>query len=617
MDEQDYYGPGARRAGSDERHVDHHGGRGVDPSMDENGLDEPQVDAGLPEERARNPWLGIVLRTLVAVIILGAAYAGLSHYLGGRIPNNTSVDGIDIGNLSPSQAQSTLETRLALKATDPVIVSVDGERLEIDPVRDGLGFDIEGTLAGLTGVSYDPRVVWSRLMDEGGEIPLRLVVDDAQVQARFEELAQDFDTPPQEGSVALALGEVQVTPSTPGRALDAYATAETVIAAWPDQRRLEGTMTEVLPDLSAAEIERFVTEQAEPALSSSIVVEVDDFRGPVTTNQLSRLLTVVQSENHILDLELDEETLVEIVRGATDEAVVAPRDARARLGDDGEPEVVPARVGTEIDEDAIVSAVREVLYLDDPDSRVVQVPTLEVEPELTTEEAQAWRLEEMAEFRSQFPTGASNAARTENIRVGLTHLNGLVIMPGEQFSLAESLSPITEDRGYVRAGVIVDGRLVEGLGGGLSQVSTTVLNTAWFSGLRIDEFTPHSYYIPRYPVGREATLAVGIIDNLWTNDTDAPVIIQTWIEDDEIVMRFWGDRQYTVETVTGERRNVIEPGESEDDSEECLPQAAAEGFDITVTRILKRSGEEVDRQSWNTRYQPSDAIRCTHPDHGG
>lgn len=591
---------------------------GEDRSGDERDYgSEPDLDQGLPEEKSRNPWIGIVLRTTAAVLILGAAYAGLAHYLGGRIPNNTTVYGVDIGNLSPTQAQSTLESRLALIGSDPVVVVLDGERLELDPQRDGLGFDIEGTLAGLTGVNYDPRVVWSRIMDSGGEVALRMVVDDAAVQERLEALAQDFDTEPVEGRVRLALGEVQVDPSVPGRALDAYATAETVIAGWPDQRRVEGTMREVPPQLSQSEIERFVSEQAEPALSSSIVVEVGDFRGPVSTNQLSRLLTVVQSENNILDLELDEETLVEIVRGATDDAVVAPRDARVRLGDNGRPEVIAARVGSELDDEAIVSSVREVLYLDDAEQRVVQVPTLEVEPELTTEQAEAWRMAEMAVFRSEFPTGDSNAARTENIRVGLTHLNGIVMMPGEQFSLAEALSPINEDRGYVRAGVIVNGRLVQGLGGGLSQVSTTVLNTAWSSGVQIDEFTPHSYYIPRYPVGREATLAVGVIDNKWTNDTDAPVIIQTWIEGNEIVMRFWGDRQYTVQTVTGERRNIIAPGESEDDSQECLPQAAAEGFDITVTRVLLQRGEEVDRQSYNTRYQPSDAIRCTHPDHGG
>src|SRR5690606_20323827 len=171
--------------------------------------------------------------------------------------------------------------------------------------------------------------------------------------------------------------------------------------------------------------------------------------------------------------------------------------------------------------------------------RTVKVKSVPVEPELTDADAAKWNVGEvMAEFRSEFPTGAANADRTENIRVGLGHLNGTVVMPGEQFSLAEALSPITADRGYVEAGVIVDGRLVKGIGGGLSQVSTTVLNTAWFAGVQLDEFTPHSYYIPRYPVGREATLAVGVIDNKWTNDTSSPVLIQTWISGNEIVMRF-------------------------------------------------------------------------------
>src|SRR5690606_3967563 len=107
-----------------------------------------------------------------------------------------------------------------------------------------------------------------------------------------------------------------------------------------------------------------------------------------------------------------------------------------------------------------------------------EVPLTAVTPAVTTEDAGQWEVGEvMASFESVFPTGPANAARTENIRVGLSHLNGTVVMPGEQFSLGAALSPITQERGYVKAGVIQDGRLTEGLGGGLSQVSTTVLNT--------------------------------------------------------------------------------------------------------------------------------------------
>ncbi len=367
--------------------------------------------------------------------------------------------------------------------------------------------------------------------------------------------------------------------------------------------------------LSPEEIERFVTTQAEPALAAPVVVQLGKEEATVSRNQLSRLLTVTESPEHTLSLVMDEPGLVDVVRGAAGDAERRARDATVRLRE-GRPQVVAARTGRELDQDDLVTQVTGALT-GTGDARTVKVALTTVQPEVTDDDAASWSVDEvMSEFTSQFPTGATNAARTENIRVGLSYINGTVVMPGEQFSLAGTLAPISTERGYVEAGVISNGRLVKGMGGGLSQVSTTVLNTAWFAGVQLDAFTPHSYYISRYPVGREATISVGQIDNQWTNDTQSPVVIQTWIEGDTIVMRFWGDRTVTVSTITGERRNIVKSDERTDDSVDCLPQHAEEGFDITVTRVLTRGGEEISRRDYSTRYSPSPEVVCTNPDAG-
>jgi vancomycin resistance protein YoaR len=223
----------------------------------------------------------------------------------------------------------------------------------------------------------------------------------------------------------------------------------------------------------------------------------------------------------------------------------------------------------------------------------------------------------MATFSSVFPTYPGNEARTANLRAGVNNVNGTVVMPGQQFSLAAALGEISPESGYVEAPIIVDGRLVQGLGGGLSQISTVVFNAAWFSGVQLDAHTPHSFYIPRYPAGREATLAVPVIDNLWTNDTDTPVVVQSWIEGDSIVMTFLGDRQYDVQTIDGERWDVTTGEAAEDDSPDCVPQTPQDGFTITNVRILLQGGVEVGRDEFTTTYKPSDEITCTHPDAQG
>jgi vancomycin resistance protein YoaR len=611
-----------------------------DRPHDERMAADPIAGEAMTEEPRRGEWWGIVLRTLVAVTVLAGAYVGLAYYLGDRIPHGTTVEGINVGSLDETAAVGVLEERLDTLVQQPVVLVVPDGQVELDPAAAGLAPDYARTLAGVTGLSFDPRNMWASLTGEGRALQLRTVVDEARLDEALTAAAQDLDREPVRGEVTLDRGEVSTTLPEPGTALDVDETAERVAEQWPQQPEVQGVQEQVRADVSRDEVQAFVDEVVTPALSGPVEVVVGDSTATISPNQLSRLLTVEQQgagEQSTLVLLLDEPGLTELVRDGLGDVVQSPRDATVRLTDGGRPQVVGARVGREIDDQAVLAGVREVLRVDgavgegdgsaatsapeedaptgaapEVDGRTVTVGVVRVQPDITDEQADAWDVDSvMSEFRSQFPTGPDNADRTENIRVGLRYVNGSVVMPGEQFSLSAALAPITPERGYVEAGVISDGRLVKGIGGGLSQVSTTLLNAAWFAGVQLDAFTPHSYYISRYPEGREATIAVGVIDNVWTNDTDSPVIIQTRIQGDEILMRFWGDRQYTVDTDTSPRRNIVQPDSFDDDSEDCLTQTAVEGFTVTVTRTLSRGGDVVHEDSYTTTYQPSPGVTCT------
>lgn len=568
----------------------------------------------LPEEPQRNEWLGILVRTLVAVLVLGGGYYFAAQYLGGRIPNGTQVEGVDIGGQSPEAARDLLEERLETMATDDVHIEIEGDTFSVDPQQAGLSLDLDSTLQGITGVSYDPRVMWGRITDDGTDLPLHVSVDSAALTSAVEGLSEEVAIEPTNGTVRFSQGEVRTTDAELGRTLDVAATAEAIEAVWPQTQTVEGVTSPAEPELGQAQIDTFVEQVAGPAVSGPITVDVDGDESTISVNQLTRLLTVTEAEDHTLGLKLDEEGLLEVVSGQLDEATVSPRNASVAL-ENGKPVVTKARAGQVVDEEELVAGVKDALAKSG-DQRRVTASTIDVKPEVTDADAKKWEFSKMATFRSEFPTGAANEARTENIRVGLRHLNGTVVAPGDTFSLADTLAPISKERGYVEAGVIDSGRLVQGMGGGLSQVSTTVLNTAWDSGLELVEFHPHSYYISRYPAGKEATIAVGILDNRWTNNTKTPVIIETHIEGDEIVMTFWGRRRYHVETITGDRVNVVQPESHTDDSPACLTQHPQEGFDITVTRVLSDSSGEIDRQSWTTHYAPSPEVVCTNPNAG-
>ncbi len=131
--------------------------------------------------------------------------------------------------------------------------------------------------------------------------------------------------------------------------------------------------------------------------------------------------------------------------------------------------------------------------------------------------------------------------RVTNIQRIARAVDGTLIAPGGEFSLNRVAGRRTRAKGYLPAPFIADGEIVPSVGGGVSQFSTTVYNAAYFAGLRLDRHQPHSFYIERYPPGREATLDFPSIDLTWTNDTDAPVLVRASSTSSSVSVSLYGD----------------------------------------------------------------------------
>ena len=113
----------------------------------------------------------------------------------------------------------------------------------------------------------------------------------------------------------------------------------------------------------------------------------------------------------------------------------------------------------------------------------------------------------------------------------------------------------------------------------MSQVATTTFNAVFFAGLEDVEHKPHSFYISRYPAGREATVAWPTVDLKFRNDTDTGVLIQTVHTPGEITVRFWGTKEYDeIRSVSSERRNFTSGTTRYEDSDECVDQAPVVRF---------------------------------------
>jgi vancomycin resistance protein YoaR len=140
-----------------------------------------------------------------------------------------------------------------------------------------------------------------------------------------------------------------------------------------------------------------------------------------------------------------------------------------------------------------------------------------------------------------YSTGyAGSADRIHNLQLAVSLLDGTLVSPGGVFSLNEAVGERTAERGFRVAPVIVGDEYEEAVGGGTSQVATTIFNAAWEAGLKIAERNPHALYISRYPLGRDATVNYPNLDLKFVNDTKKWILVRGWSTSTGISIGLYG-----------------------------------------------------------------------------
>ena len=151
------------------------------------------------------------------------------------------------------------------------------------------------------------------------------------------------------------------------------------------------------------------------------------------------------------------------------------------------------------------------------------------------------RLQGMTGVLAQMVTHTSpNVKRNRNIQLASEAIDGTLLAPGEVFSLNETVGKRTQARGYRTATVFVGARKVNGIGGGVSQVTGTLFNAAALADLTIKEVHPHSRPVSYLPLGRDATVAYGEKDLKFVNSTAAPVFIAYTLQGTTLTATLYG-----------------------------------------------------------------------------
>lgn len=558
-------------------------------------------------------WILIGVGAVVA--LLGGTWVASYFIAGNQIPAQAEVDGVAIGGLSPAQADEKLRSELDPVYAQPItLTTLAGEQVEILPLENGVTLDYEAALeAAGAGFSWNPAHIID-VFRGGGPVELPKEIDAEALAAAVEVHADEFVTEPVDATLAFEGATVVTADAVNATSLDVEATTQAVIEAFNSRElETEAVLSETEPTVTNAMVESAAAEFARPAVSGPVTLTAGGNSFDITPEQIAAV-TTMSFEGGTFRYSIDGDALAE----ATAESLASlelpqAKDATYELSG-STITVVPAVDGQTLDTEAIASALEQGMVASG-EARTVAVEPVVEKAAFTTEQAEELKPREViGEYTTYYPHAAY---RNTNLGQAAKSVNGTVLMPGDVFSLNDTLGPRTAANGYVDGYVIQGGRLVREGGGGISQSATTLYNAGFFAGLEDIEHKPHSLYFDRYPAGREATVYYGSIDLRFRNDTEYPVVIQGYTNPSSsgkrgsITFKMWSIPTYDRIVSTDLVRSNYYSGTTRTVSgADCEPQAPIQGFTVTWKRLFYKNDEVVKSEDYRWRYSAGDRIVC-------
>jgi len=572
------------------------GGDGGFPQPDGLRYEEP------PPRRRRARRLFLIVFAVLFVVAL--AYAVPAVVMSGKMLPGTTVRGIDIGGLTATEAADKLRDRLSGKAAEKMTLLAAGKRYDFDPPKSGLEFDVVATIAQVPSGFPSPAEVW-RAFTGTTDLEPKVSSDPEKMRAAVDDLAKRVDLKVREGSVRFeGLKPVVVTPRD-GRELEREAAIAAITKAFLGPEKEVRLPVSVIKPMAGAETVKKAAAGARKALSGPVTLTFAGKQTQLPVETLAAHLSFKPDSSGGMSPKFDAKNAVASVEGDLVDSALAPRDPTFQIVG-GKPKLVPGRKGKGIDDERLATDVANMVARDG--DRTIPVSLATVKPRMSDAEARKLGIKERI---SQFTTPYECCPpRVTNIRAIARLLDGHLVKPGETFSLNGVVGQRDTARGFVPAPMIQAGRLVDSVGGGISQFVTTMHNAVFFGGLEDVQHMAHEFYISRYPAGRESTVSWPQPDFRWKNDSPYGVLVKTSYNDSGVTVAFWSTRRYEIESISSERYNVT-PFRSETDSgPDCIPMVGQNGFTIDVWRVFKQDGKEIKRVKKTTVYRPELDLKC-------
>ena len=264
--------------------------------------------------------------------------------------------------------------------------------------------------------------------------------------------------------------------------------------------------------------------------------------------------------------------------------------------------IIESRIGAKLDLEKFKEEITESLKSLDDEKYIFDIPVITIDPKITTQNI----LTELAINRElgTYSTSLENKEENTiyNIRLASEVINGILVKPQEIFSFNKYIGPAEKADGYKESTIIANGIFVNGYGGGICQVSSTLYNVALLVNLTIIERYNHSVYgeaTEYVPLGQDAAISYGFKDLRFKNNSDHARVIFSKVFRDTLQVSIFGGNEdkAEVEIISKDKKVIDYQIIREKDSkleagQEIVVQEGVAGYQIKTYRIVRKEGEE-------------------------
>ncbi len=571
----------------------------------------------------------LLLASLVGIAIFVTGVYVWAQKYDGRLPPRTQIDGALVGGMNPEDVQRALQERIDAILTDGITVAVDGQErtlslytLSASDLSEDVDFALEETIDYLMRAHRENSVMdattmfLSLISPRAVTIPVTL--QEERIRTNVLALFPDAEVLSHSATFSIvrvddawAIEVVEGSSGTEFQWEPFFESLERHLAEL-NGGSLELALMTQAPRVSQEEaLDQVAFAQAALA-STPYLVAHEQQSWPLTAEQLTTMLAPGQQGN----VTLLEVPLAAWIAMITQEVNQTARDARLEIENGRVVDFVESLEGRTLDEEVLKKSLLEQIA--QADAQAIELVVAVTNPTITTGDVNDLGIDEVLGVGTSSYRG-SPTNRRGNIQNGVNLLNGILIAPGETFSLLKALSPFTTENGYLPELVIKGDKITPEIGGGLCQIGTTTFRAAMNAGLPIVERQNHSLVVSYYndPAngnpGTDATIYEPAPDFKFLNDTGHYILFQAenLTDTQELRFTFWGtsdgrNGSYSPPVVSrwipvGETQYIetldLEPG-----VEQC--QGSHIGADASFTYTVVNAKGETVETLFESHYRP-------------